>query len=304
MTRLSDLALEIDQFIVFLTRERHLSPHTIEAYRRDLVWLYRLSQETGLLGWGDMTVAQARRYPALLHRAGLAPGSIQRWLSSARSFYGFLVHKGLAASNPFVSISAPKAAQTLPSTLSVDEVGELLNHPGDTPSQKRDSALLELFYSSGLRLSELSRLDVDTIDLDQGEVRVWGKGSRERIVPVGSKAREALQDWLGVRNQMARPKERALFVNHRGDRLSNRGIQYRLDQWGKARGLGRKLHPHMLRHSFASHLLESSGELRVVQEMLGHSDISTTQIYTHLDFQHLARVYDDAHPRAKKRRDV
>ena len=300
---MSKLTPEIDLFIDFLDRERRLSPHTILAYRRDLARLYRMAHEEGLAAWGDLSAAQARRYPAMLNRAGLASSSIQRILSAARTFYRFLLQQNKVESNPFEAVSAPRSAKPLPATLSVDEIGALLDMDGggDAPDARRDTAILELLYSSGLRLSELSRLDHDTIDLDQGEVRVVGKGNKERIVPVGRKARRALQSWLSVRNQLAQPRERALFVNHQGTRLSNRGIQYRLERWARARGLGRRLHPHMLRHSFASHMLESSGELRVVQEMLGHADISTTQIYTHLDFQHLARVYDDTHPRAKKR---
>ena len=300
---MSKLTPEIDLFIDFLDRERRLSPHTIKAYRRDLARLYRMVRGEGLSAWSELSAAQARRYPAMLNRDGLAPGSIQRMLSAGRTFFRFLLQQNMVESNPFEAVSAPRSAKQLPATLSVDEIGALLDKEGggDAPDARRDTAILELLYSSGLRLSELSRLDHDTIDLDQGEVRVLGKGNRERIVPIGRKARQALDAWLSVRNQLAQPRERALFVNRRGNRLSNRGIQYRLERWARARGLGRRLHPHMLRHSFASHMLESSGELRVVQEMLGHADISTTQIYTHLDFQHLARVYDDTHPRAKKR---
>ena len=300
---MSKLTSEIDLFIDFLDRERRLSPHTIKAYRRDLARLYRMVRGEGLSAWSELSAAQARRYPAMLNRDGLAPASIQRMLSAGRTFYRFLLQQNMVESNPFDAVSAPRSAKQLPATLSVDEIGALLDKEGggDAPDARRDTAILELLYSSGLRLSELSRLDHDTIDLDQGEVRVLGKGNRERIVPIGRKARQALDAWLSVRNQLAQPRERALFVNRRGNRLSNRGIQYRLERWARARGLGRRLHPHMLRHSFASHMLESSGELRVVQEMLGHADISTTQIYTHLDFQHLARVYDDTHPRAKKR---
>lgn len=300
---MSKLTPEIDLFIDFLDRERRLSPHTIKAYRRDLARLYRMVRGEGLSAWSELSAAQARRYPAMLNRDGLAPGSIQRMLSASRTFYRFLLQQNMVESNPFDAVSAPRSAKHLPATLSVDEIGALLDKEGggDAPDARRDTAILELLYSSGLRLSELSRLDHDTIDLDQGEVRVLGKGNRERIVPIGRKARQALDAWLSVRNQLAQPRERALFVNRRGNRLSNRGIQNRLERWARARGLGRRLHPHMLRHSFASHMLESSGELRVVQEMLGHADISTTQIYTHLDFQHLARVYDDTHPRAKKR---
>jgi integrase/recombinase XerC len=211
------------------------------------------------------------------------------------------LQSGLVDGNPFETVSAPRLARKLPATLGVDEVGALIDNGGDSADALRDRAMLELLYSSGLRLSELAALDCDTVDLDQGEVRVTGKGNKERIVPVGSRARKALVAWQRVRNEMADPGETALFVNQRGGRMGNRGIQYRLDRWARTHGLGRTLHPHMLRHSFASHVLQSSGDLRAVQEMLGHADIGTTQIYTHLDFQHLAKVYDDAHPRARKR---
>lgn len=295
------LTPQIDRFLDCLARERRLSEHTIAAYRRDLDRLYRLAQEAELSRWGDLGAAFARRYPAELNREGRAPASIQRMLSAARSFFRFLANEGEVETNPFESVSAPRSARRLPTTLSVDEVGGMLDGGGDGATDRRDRAILELLYSSGLRLSELSRLNHDEIDLESGEVRVLGKGNRERIVPVGSRAREAIRDWLVSRPDLAKPAERALFVNNRGDRLSNRGIQYRLDHWARKLGLGRRLHPHMMRHSFASHVLESSGDLRAVQEMLGHADISTTQIYTHLDFQHLARVYDEAHPRARKR---
>lgn len=291
----------IDQYITYLAQERRLSRHTVEAYKRDLNRLYRFLTDSHCEHWGELSVKQARRYPALLNRLGLAGTSVQRILSAARAFYRFLVSKGEAEINPFESVSAPKRPKKLPSTLSVDEVSALMQREDDDPATLRDRAILELLYSSGLRLSELAQLNINGVDLNQGEVRVIGKGNKERVVPVGSKAIEAITEWLRCREIMASEKEAALFVNHHGNRLSNRGIQYRIDRWAKDKGLGRRLHPHMLRHSFASHVLESSGDLRAVQEMLGHSDISTTQIYTHLDFQHLSEVYDKAHPRAKKK---
>ena len=298
---MSNLTVNLDQYIDYLAQERQLSRHTVEAYKRDLDRLYRFIMDCNCKCWDDLSVKQARRYPALLNRLGLAGSSIQRMLSAARAFYRFLVSNGEAAINPFESVSAPKRPKKLPSTLSVDEVSELMNSRDSDPATLRDRAILELLYSSGLRLSELAQLNVDGVDLNQGEVRVIGKGNKERVVPVGSKALEAISKWLPRRKKLAAQSESALFVNHHGNRLSNRGIQYRLDRWARKSGLGRRLHPHMLRHSFASHILESSGDLRSVQEMLGHSDISTTQIYTHLDFQHLSEVYDKAHPRAKKK---
>ena len=295
------LTREQDLYIDFLARERRLSPHTLSAYQRDIGRLRKMMDELGLTHWRALEHTEARRNTAQLNREGRPPSTIHRMLSAARSFYRFLLHEGLVEGNPFESVSAPRLARKLPTTLGVDEIGSLIDSGGDAPDALRDRAILELLYSSGLRLSELASLDQDTVDLEQGEVRVTGKGNRQRIVPVGRRACKALIAWQQVRGSMASPEESALFVNQQGKRLGNRGIQYRLNRWAKANGLGRKLHPHMLRHSFASHVLQSSGDLRAVQEMLGHADIGTTQIYTHLDFQHLARVYDEAHPRARKR---
>jgi integrase/recombinase XerC len=291
----------LDQYMAYLAAERGLSPHTIAAYGRDLNRLYRFTRESGIEQWHQLTVRQARLYPAKLNREGLASSSIQRMLSAARSFFRFLVKQGEADNNPFETVTAPKSAKKLPATLSVDEISGLLDADDNSADALRDLAILELFYSSGLRLTELSSLDANGIDLAQGEVRVTGKGNKERIVPVGARAISAIRDWLQVRKSLAGPNETAMFVNQKGGRLTNRGIQYRIDRWARKKGLGRHLHPHMLRHSFASHVLESSGDLRSVQEMLGHADIATTQIYTHLDFQHLAKVYDSAHPRAKSK---
>lgn len=222
-------------------------------------------------------------------------------LSAARAFYRFLCKHNLSDINPFEGISAPKSGKPLPSTMSVDELGALLEQHDGSLLSLRDHAMLELFYSSGLRLSELASLDLGQIDFQAAQVQVTGKGNKQRIVPVGSKAIQALKQWLKRRGELAAADETAVFVNKSGSRISPRGIQLRVDQWCRQSGLGRSLHPHMLRHSFASHVLQSSGDLRSVQEMLGHADISTTQIYTHLDFQHLAKVYDQAHPRAKKK---
>ena len=294
------LTSSIDQYIDYLVRERGLSEHTIAAYRRDLRHLYCFVKERKVVEWNAVSITLAKQFPALLHRRGMAASSIQRTLSAARSFFKYLVASNAAHANPFEAVQAPKAVKKLPATLSVDEINSLLDKHDGSALSLRDRAMLELFYSSGLRLSELAVLEVDGIDMVAGQTRVVGKGDKERIVPVGRKAVQAINEWLEVRGELADIEETALFVNQKGRRLSARGIQYSMQNWAQKNGLGRHLHPHMLRHSFASHILESSGNLRAVQEMLGHSDISTTQIYTHLDFQHLAKVYDQAHPRAKK----
>ena len=307
---------QIRQFLNAVEQERILSTNTIYAYQRDLQQLLEFVREQEVSDWNSLSIRQARFFPAKLHQRGLSGRSIQRMLSACRAFYSFLLKNGRVALNPFAGITAPKSAKKLPQTLSVDELSELLEQHDGSILSLRDHAMLELFYSSGLRLSELASLNYNSIDFQQNQVVVVGKGNKQRMVPVGRKASIALSAWLARRHELVKPPKRsisqhvssektwpetALFVNHRGGRLSVRGIQYRLNLWAKAKGLGRRLHPHMLRHSFASHVLESSGDLRAVQEMLGHSDIATTQIYTHLDFQHLAKVYDKAHPRARKK---
>lgn len=290
----------IDAYISSLEKERRLSANTIKAYQRDLIRLLSYLQNCGVQDWKQIDSKCARSFPARLNQEGISGKSIARMLSGCRTFFEYLQKIGKVEINPFVGISAPKSPRKLPKTLSVDELSELLAQHDGSVISIRDHAIMELFYSSGMRLSELAFLDVDSRGYEQGEVTVMGKGSKERIVPVGIKAQDALACWMERRNEIAESDEKALFVNKNGKRISVRGIQFRLNQWAKKSGLGRQLHPHMLRHSFASHILESSGDLRAVQEMLGHSDISTTQIYTHLDFQHLAKVYDKAHPRAKK----
>jgi len=282
-------------------RRRRLSAHTVDAYRRDLTRLAAFLAQTQPGGdWRDLSAKQARAFAAKLHQSGLSGRSIRRMLSAARVLYRHLVAAGRAEVNPFDGVRAPKSPRRLPATLSVDELSALLaRHAGDDLSV-RDHAMLELFYSSGLRLAELAALDVGGIDFAQRQVRVTGKGNKQRVLPVGEKAAVALQNWLRRRPGLAAAGETALFVNKNGDRLGARGIQHRVNTFARRHGLGRRLHPHMLRHSFASHVLASSGDLRAVQEMLGHADIATTQIYTHLDFQHLAAVYDRAHPRARK----
>ncbi len=294
-------ALHIDRFLAHL-QNRNLSPHTIKNYRRDLSCLSGFCDKQGVAAWADLEVEQVRAYAASLHRRGLAGKSIQRSLSAARAFYRYLLRQGRIERNPVVAVSGPKSAKSLPKTLSVDQAGALLASATEDQDffELRDRAMLELLYSSGLRVAELVALNLQDVDLSEATVRITGKGGKEREVPVGRYACAALNAWLRVRAGQVAPAMRALFINRSGRRLSIRLVQQRVHYWGRRQGLTMRVHPHMLRHSFASHLLESSGDLRAVQELLGHADISTTQIYTHLDFQHLAKVYDRAHPRAKK----
>jgi integrase/recombinase XerC len=275
-----------------------MSAHTLDAYRRDLAALsaWTTAQQADLV---SLPAEQLRAFVASEHRRGLSPKSLQRRLSACRSFYRWLLRHGRIAASPAAAIRAPKAPRRLPQVLDVDEASRLVEVPTDVPLGLRDRALLELFYSSGLRLSELVGLDLDGLDLPAGLVRVRGKGNKARELPIGRKAREAMEAWLPLR-AMTSPQDGAVFVGRQGKRLTPRAIQLRVRQAG-VRELGQHLHPHMLRHSFASHMLESSQDLRAVQELLGHADIATTQIYTHLDFQHLAKVYDGAHPRAKRK---
>jgi integrase/recombinase XerC len=287
----------VQSFLDHLRHERGLSPHTVSAYGRDLDRL-----RCGFAGsWENLDPATLRRIAAGLARAGRNPRSIQRFLSAARSFGRWAVREGLLESSPAASLRGPRPRRPLPRGLDVDQAARAMLQPSDRTLDLRDRAMLELFYSSGLRLSELTGLDLGSVDLADGLVRVLGKGRRERTVPVGQMARKAVQDWLAVRLEWAAPEESALFVSQRGRRLGNRAVQSRLALAGQRAGLGERLHPHRLRHAFASHLLESSGDLRAVQELLGHADLATTQIYTHLDFQHLAQVYDGAHPRARRK---
>jgi integrase/recombinase XerC len=288
----------IAAFLDHLRRERGLSPHTVLAYARDLGRLRAGFDRS----WEDLAAVDLRRIAAGLSRAGRNPRSIQRFLSAARSFGKWAVREGRMEHSPAAALRGPKLGRPLPRTLDVDQAGRAMRQPGEEALDLRDRAILELFYSSGLRLSELTGLDLGSVDLDSGLVRVLGKGRRERTVPVGRMAREALQRWLAARPEWARVGEAALFVSRRGGRLGNRAVQNRLALAGRRAGLPERLHPHRLRHAFASHLLESSGDLRAVQELLGHADLATTQIYTHLDFQHLAQVYDKAHPRARRKR--
>ncbi len=282
--------------------KQHLSTrpaHTRDAYLRDLDALQSLAGDAALSG---LSPREIRRFLAMLHARGLAGSSLARMLSAWRAFYRFAIdHDSALKENPCAGVRAPKSPKRLPSALSPDEAVQLVAIDGDDSLTLRDRALFELAYSSGLRVSELAGLDVAALDLAGGEVRVWGKGAKERVVPVGTPAQEALRKWLALRSTLARADPSALFLSRTGRRLTPRAIQQRLETWAIKRGLARHVHPHMLRHSFASHVLQSSGDLRAVQELLGHASIASTQIYTHLDFQALAKTYDRAHPRAKKK---
>lgn len=293
---------QLDKFFEYLTAERRSSRHTAAAYRHDLARLAAFCERRGIGLWTDIDPRLARTFPADLHQKGLAPASIQRILSAARSLYRFLIREQWARANPFLGIPAPRGDKRLPRTLTAEQATLLVEVQGDEPLAVRDRAIMELFYSSGLRLAELVSLDAGEIDLRDSALRVTGKGGKAREVPVGRHAVEAVNHWLRVRGRLAALDEPALFVSKSGRRISHRSVQQRMTMWAKRQGLDQHVHPHMLRHSFASHLLESSGELRAIQELLGHANLATTQIYTHLDFQHLARVYDDAHPRARKKR--
>ena len=274
--------------------------HTREAYVRDVA---RLATAAGEVPMPQLRRAQLSRMLATFHGQGLSGRSLARMLSAWRAFYRFLLERDRAlGEDPCVGLKAPKSPKRLPSALTPDEAVRLVAIEGDDALSLRDRALFELAYSSGLRLSELAGLDVDGVDLASGEVRVWGKGAKERVVPVGAAARDAITAWLARRAALPIADSHALFVGSGGRRVSPRTIERRLATWAIKRGLARHVHPHMLRHSFASHVLQSSGDLRAVQEMLGHASIASTQVYTHLDFQALAKVYDAAHPRAKRKK--
>ncbi len=281
---------------------RHLvthPAHTRDAYLRDVRALQSLAGGEPLAG---LSSKELRRHLATLHARGLSGRSLARMLSAWRAFYRFAIERDpTLKDNPGAGLKAPKSPRRLPSALSPDEAVQLVAIEGDDVLATRDRALFELAYSSGLRVSELAGLDVTSLDLATGEVRVWGKGSKERVVPVGAPAREALRKWLALRATLLARDTSAVFLSRSGRRLAPRAIQQRLAAWAVKQGLSRHVHPHMLRHSFASHLLQSSGDLRAVQELLGHASIASTQVYTHLDFQALAKTYDRAHPRAKKK---
>lgn len=292
---------QLEQFLHYLATERQLSPHTLDNYGRDLLRFFEFAEEQSLSEWAELETKHVRQFVATIHRQGLAGSSIQRVLSAIRSFYRFLSREGLVEQNPALAVQAPKSPRKLPSTLDADQMGQLLDIPIIDAVSARDAAIMELIYSSGLRISELVSLDMHSIDLSDHSLRVMGKGSKTRMLPIGAKATAAIERWLDYRYELADYIETALFVSKRGTRIGVRAVQQRMDYWGKRLGVQGKVHPHRLRHSFASHMLESSGDLRAVQQLLGHEDISTTQIYTHLDFQHLMQVYEGAHPRAHKK---
>ncbi len=288
----------IADYLAHLQFERRMSAHTLDAYKRDLDALSAWAKDNGVEPLETLQPEQLRAFVAAEHRRGLSPKSLQRRLSAVRSWFQWLLKHGRIAANPAAGIRAPKAPRKLPQVLDPDEAARLVEVPTDVPLGLRDRALLELFYSSGLRLSELCALRWHDLDLREGTVTVLGKGSKQRVVPVGSHARKALAEW---RVETAAASDAPVFPGRNGP-ITPRAVQLRLRQLAQRQGLFKRVHPHLLRHSFASHVLESSGDLRGVQELLGHADIATTQIYTHLDFQHLAKVYDAAHPRAKRKR--
>ncbi|MCG7374377.1 tyrosine recombinase XerC [Pseudomonas luteola] len=289
----------LDAYCQHLRSERQVSVHTLDGYRRDLLKLQAFCHEEQLTDWNNLDARRLRALIVQLHRKGQSSRSLSRLLSAIRGFYQYLIREGICQHDPANGVSAPKGQKQLPKNLDVDRTTQLLDGAvEDDFIALRDQAMLELFYSSGLRLSELVGLDIVDLDLKDGLISVRGKGNKRRIVPVGSKAREAMERWLPPRALAA--QDDAVFIGQSGRRLTPRAIQLRVREAG-VRELGQHLHPHMLRHSFASHMLETSRDLRAVQELLGHADIATTQIYTHLDFQHLAQVYDDAHPRAKRK---
>ena len=292
----------IDKFIRHLEYERRLSALTCKHYRRDLHALQNHCTQLNIEQWPQLDTEAVRSFAASSYRKGLSSRTIQRQLSAARTFFRYLLREKHVKKNPVASVSAPKSGKRLPENLDADRMARLVNISGKGPLVARDRAILELLYSSGLRLAELTDLDLGDVDIADATARVTGKGNKDRILPVGRYALEALVAWLKERVTLAAPDETALFVSNKGTRLSRRSVQARVDHWARKQGINTKVYPHLFRHSFATHLLESSHDLRGVQELLGHASISTTQIYTHLDFQHLAQIYDQTHPRAKMKR--
>ncbi len=294
-------AKQLADFFTQLEIEKRVSIHTLTNYQRDLRQLTDFCTKQQFENWSELQTNDIRQHVANRHRQGLSSASLQRELSAMRTFYDYLLKNNFATLNPAKYVKAPKAIRKLPKTLDVDQISGLLEAGTDSVLEVRDVAMFELFYSSGLRLSELVDLNLQDLDLSDKSLRVQsGKGGKARILPIGSKAILAIKNWL--KHRVARKEtEKAVFLSKNGDRLCQRSVQLRLEKWCIKKGIPQHVHPHALRHSFASHLLQSSQDLRAVQELLGHENINTTQIYTHLDFQHLADVYDNAHPRAKKR---
>ena len=302
MSETGPLQARLSGFIDHLGHERRLSPATVKSYQRDLEQFLSWLAENGTSSPQEINQHLVRAWVASRHRHNISGKSLQRQLSSLRTFFRYLLREGVMTHNPAEGVRAPKAKRPLPKALDADQLSHLLDRQATDPLEKRDLAMMELFYSCGLRLAELVSLDVRDLPAENDQLEVIGKGAKTRRVPLGNMARKALGEWLKERGRYAAEDEPALFVSTRGNRIHPRSVQQRIDRLARQLNALQHLHPHMLRHSFASHLLESSGDLRAVQELLGHADISTTQVYTHLDFQHLARVYDQAHPRARKKR--
>ena len=288
-------------FYEYLRSERELSIHTQQNYKRQLTCIVEQLLELGVENWQQVDAGWVRQIASKGMRSGLKASSLAMRLSALRSFFDYLVRQQILPANPAKGVSAPRKARPLPKNLDVDEMNQLLEVKDDDPLAIRDRAMMELMYGAGLRLSELVNLNVRDISLTKGDLRVIGKGDKERIVPFAGLAREWVANWLKLRGNIAHADETGLFVSKLGHRISNRNVQKRMAEWGQKQAVSSHINPHKLRHSFATHMLESSGDLRAVQELLGHANLTTTQIYTHLDFQHLAKVYDAAHPRAKRR---
>lgn len=295
------LYAQIQPYWDYLRAEKQVSPHTLSNYQRQLQAVCAMLKQHQISSWQEVDASVIRWILSQSHKQGLGAKSIGVRLVALRQWFAYLVKHEQLPANPALGIKAPKVGRHLPKNVDAEQVAQLLNTEAITPLEIRDLAMMELMYSSGLRLSELQGLDLDRMDLATREVCLLGKGNKERIVPIGSKALEAIHRWLEVRMSF-NPQDNAVFLNNRGGRLSHRSIQLIMEKWGRKQGLETHLHPHKLRHSFATHMLEGSGDLRAVQELLGHSSLATTQIYTHLDFQHLAKVYDAAHPRARKKK--
>lgn len=295
------LYAQIQPYWDYLRAEKQVSPHTLSNYQRQLQAVCLMLKQHQISSWQEVDASVIRWILSQSHKQGLGAKSIGVRLVALRQWFAYLVKHEQLPANPALGIKAPKVGRHLPKNVDAEQVAQLLNTEATTSLEIRDLAMMELMYSSGLRLSELQGLDLDRMDLATREVRLLGKGNKERIVPIGSKALEAIHRWLEVRMSF-NPQDNAVFLNNRGGRLSHRSIQLIMEKWGRKQGLETHLHPHKLRHSFATHMLEGSGDLRAVQELLGHSSLATTQIYTHLDFQHLAKVYDAAHPRARKKK--
>lgn len=292
---------QLASFSQHIDTARNLSPLTTKNYLRDLSRLQSLLSDPAIATLSDIDTQHIRSALTTLHKNGLSNASLQRWLSSVRTFFRYALQKQWLSNNPADGLQAPAKAKKLPRLLDADQAIQLVSIEGDGWHSLRDRALLELLYSSGLRLAEIANVDIGDIHFGEATVRVTGKGDKTRLIPVGSCALKAIEHWLKVRSERALENEKALFVSQRGKRISHRAIQQRVKLIAQRQGISQPIHPHMLRHSFASHMLESSGDLRGVQELLGHANLSTTQIYTHLDFQHLAKTYDSAHPRAHSR---